>query len=219
MYQFYLNDDLLPIAPEKLNIKTNSSNEIITIVSQGDYNILKDIGLKDINFKVLLPGKPYHFIATLDNYQKPIYYLDKIRVYKENKEPIRLIITRTMQTGADIFTTNILAAIQDYDIDEEAGEEGDIYLNIKLREHREPTLVTTQVVNNDTETGVVEVVQIVERPAKQTPNEHRVVSGDTLWSIAKRKLNNGSRYREIAQLNNIQNPNLIFPGQVLKLPT
>lgn len=50
-------------------------------------------------------------------------------------------------------------------------------------------------------------------PTNQT---YTVVRGDTLFSIA-------ARYRttvaELAALNNIVNPNLIFPGQVLKIPS
>jgi len=45
-----------------------------------------------------------------------------------------------------------------------------------------------------------------------------VVKGDTLWHIAKKYLGNGARYPEIAKLNNIKNPNLIYPGQVFKIP-
>ncbi len=43
-----------------------------------------------------------------------------------------------------------------------------------------------------------------------------VQRGDTLSEIAERF---GTTVQEIAQINNIQNPNLIFPGQVLKILT
>lgn len=44
--------------------------------------------------------------------------------------------------------------------------------------------------------------------------------GDCLWNIAKLFLGDGSRWREIYNLNTdkIVNPNLIYPGQVLTLP-
>lgn len=49
---------------------------------------------------------------------------------------------------------------------------------------------------------------------------HQVKSGDTLWGIAQKALGDGSRWREIYELNKdqIQNPDLIFPGQAFKLP-
>lgn len=45
-----------------------------------------------------------------------------------------------------------------------------------------------------------------------------VESGDTLSGIAAAFLGDASRYPEIAALNGIANPNLIFPGQVFTLP-
>jgi len=49
---------------------------------------------------------------------------------------------------------------------------------------------------------------------------HTVVKGDTLWDIARKYLGEGKRYPEIYELNKdiVKNPNLIYPGQVLKLP-
>ncbi|MBI4708586.1 MAG: LysM peptidoglycan-binding domain-containing protein [Candidatus Portnoybacteria bacterium] len=46
-----------------------------------------------------------------------------------------------------------------------------------------------------------------------------VVSGDTLSAIAARELGDASRFSEIADANDIANPNLIFPGQVLVIPS
>ena len=52
------------------------------------------------------------------------------------------------------------------------------------------------------------------------PNEmghivYTVRRGDNLWNISRKY---GTTVQEIAQLNNISNPNLIFPGQRLKIP-
>jgi LysM repeat protein len=48
--------------------------------------------------------------------------------------------------------------------------------------------------------------------------EYRVQRGDTLSHIAQRKLGRASRWRELAVLNQLANPNLIFVGQTLRLP-
>lgn len=51
--------------------------------------------------------------------------------------------------------------------------------------------------------------------------QYTVQKGDCLWCIAEMKLQQGTRWTEIYQLN-LQvvgdNPDLIFPGQVLQLP-
>ena len=44
---------------------------------------------------------------------------------------------------------------------------------------------------------------------------HTVVRGDTLWAIAAKYLGAGNKYPQIAEWNNIPNPNVIHVGQVL----
>ena len=45
-----------------------------------------------------------------------------------------------------------------------------------------------------------------------------MVRGDTLSAIAKRFYGKASEYRKIASANNLANPDLIHPGQVLTIP-
>ncbi len=55
--------------------------------------------------------------------------------------------------------------------------------------------------------------------ASDAPDRHVVVPGDTLWGIAKTFLKDPFRWNELWQGNpdQIKNPNLIYPGQVLVL--
>ncbi|HEY9765526.1 MAG TPA: LysM peptidoglycan-binding domain-containing protein, partial [Chroococcales cyanobacterium] len=50
---------------------------------------------------------------------------------------------------------------------------------------------------------------------------YTVQKGDTLSAIAKKTLGDGNRWREIYELNKatIKDPNVIYPGMVLRLPT
>lgn len=57
----------------------------------------------------------------------------------------------------------------------------------------------------------------------QNTEDYEVKKGNTLWGISKQLNNDPSRWREIYRLNNniIKDPNLVYPGQKLKisLPT
>lgn len=53
---------------------------------------------------------------------------------------------------------------------------------------------------------------------KITEATYTVIEGDWLSTIAARAYGDIMAYNKIAEANNIQNPDLIFPGQVLKLP-
>lgn len=64
---------------------------------------------------------------------------------------------------------------------------------------------------------------VVDQPASTTADEsakakletYTVKSGDSLAEIGARF---GVTDQEIAELNNIENPDLIFPGQVFRIP-
>lgn len=57
-------------------------------------------------------------------------------------------------------------------------------------------------------------------PTPHSADMYTVQSGDSLWAIAQRKLGNGFDWRELYNWNRStvgDNPNLIYPGEVLKL--
>lgn len=55
-------------------------------------------------------------------------------------------------------------------------------------------------------------------PERPTVRTYTVVSGDTLWAISERLYGDGSAYQRIADASGIKNPDLIHPGQVLRIP-
>ena len=59
-----------------------------------------------------------------------------------------------------------------------------------------------------------EVLTIGGKPAAPAKRTYTVRSGDTLSGIASKY---GTSWQALAQKNNLANPNLIFPGQVLKI--
>lgn len=63
-------------------------------------------------------------------------------------------------------------------------------------------------------------------PADRSARDNRtadytVREGDTLWDIAEAELGDGERYREIVEANAsvLEDPNLIFPGERLEIPS
>lgn len=49
-------------------------------------------------------------------------------------------------------------------------------------------------------------------------SQHVVEKGDHLWGIAVRAYGDGFQWTRLAQANNIANPNIINPGDVLSIP-
>jgi 5'-nucleotidase len=56
---------------------------------------------------------------------------------------------------------------------------------------------------------------VVEEPATEAAETYTVVSGDVLWKIAE---NFGLTWEALSEFNNLENPNLIYPGDVLEIP-
>ena len=51
-----------------------------------------------------------------------------------------------------------------------------------------------------------------------TENQYTIKKGDNLWDIAVRAYGDGFRWPELAKANNLENPDLIFSENVLKIP-
>ena len=58
---------------------------------------------------------------------------------------------------------------------------------------------------------------VTSEPVPETYRIHTVVKGDTLWILAKKYLNDGSRYPEIKALNGLTS-DAIYIGWKLKIP-
>ena len=55
------------------------------------------------------------------------------------------------------------------------------------------------------------------RPVDPNTRTHVVVRGDTLWDIAKKHVGDPYRYPELAEFSNIRNPDLIYPGDIVRI--
>ena len=64
------------------------------------------------------------------------------------------------------------------------------------------------------------VARIVHLRRQASSWRYRVKRGDCLWTISRAFLSHGRRWRLIYRLNHdqIRNPNLIYPGQLLRMP-
>jgi LysM repeat protein len=208
----------LPVNPQEFSIKTKSNNKTYELVNIGEINIIKDIPLRDLSFKGILPeSSNYPWVVTKNQFEYPSFYLTKFREYRESKKPVRFIITRKSNNNVQ---TNMLVTIEDFTETETAGTLGQWEYSISLKEYREYGSRKMNIQQPSSSSSVAKIVSTQpERPTtKVPPKEYEVKSGDTLWAIAKRELNNGSRYPEIASLNNIANANIISVGQKLILP-
>lgn len=221
-YTMYLDGVLMPITPSKVKVKINNQNDTLTLINGEEINILKEPGLTDVSFDLLLPQVSYPF--TNGGAQSADYYLSLFERLKTSKQPFQFILNRSMPSGRRLFYTNLTVGMEDYQITDDAEEGFDITVAVSLKQYRHYGTKTVKVqpapAPAETPTATVEQPQ---RETSQAPQQttYTVKSGDCLWNIAKKYLGDGSRYNEIYNLNKdkITNPNLIYAGQVLTLPS
>lgn len=221
-YYFYLGKTLLPVAPQKLQLKIKNTSKTYTLINEGEINVLKTPGLTEIEFDALLPNVKYPFATYKSGFKNAKTFLEVLKNYKQNKETFQFIVTRTLPNGKMLFDTNMKVSLESYTIKEDAKSYGmDVMVTIKLKQYRDFSTKTCNIQFASTKPKVVvQPVRPAENPPKPANQTYTVVKGDCLWNIAKKFYGNGSKYTVIFNANRdkIKNANLIYPGQVLTIP-
>jgi len=219
-YTMYLDNVAMPITPSKIELKITNQNETMNLIDGTEINILNNPGLSKVSFELLLPNVSYPFA---NGKQKAEYYLSHLEKLKTNKKPFQWIVSRNMPNGNRIFYTNLTMAMEDYQIIDDAGEGFDITVKVNLKQYKSYGTKTVKIQSTTPEGENKATVEQPPRPAPKAPKNisYTVRDGDCLWNIAKKELGDGSLWSEIYNLNKdkIKNPNLIYVGQVLTLPS
>lgn len=226
---------LLPVTPSSLTIKVANQNKTVTLINEGEINILKLPGLSKISFSALLPNQPYPFAQYTGGYQGAQYFLSKLEALKTGCAPFSFEVIRTNDSGTVLMDSQpMTVSLEEDQLDEDAEEYGtDVMAKIELKQYR--PYGTKTITFQKTETAATTATITEKRDTSTKPKEttYTVVSGDNLWDIARIKLGDGSRSGEIYQLNkdtieaaakkygrsSSSNGWWIYPGTVLRLPS
>lgn len=134
---------------------------------------------------------------------EPYAVIDRLVEWSNGGDVLRLIVTDT-----PVNFPVLLGPVRHGQKD----GTGDVYVTLELRRYRELTKESAEV-NQDTGN--------LGRAASQEKKEetsYTVVKGDTLWGICRRTYGDGTLAWKLAEFNGIKNANLIYPGQVVRLP-
>lgn len=220
MYRLYLKQEgkqiLLPVTPAEIRTKTGNRNKTAYILQCGEINLAKKAGLQEICFTALLPGCQYSFVQTEDGFHEPEYFLNCFREYKASAKPVQLILFRRLMDGTQLFCGNIDVLLEEYTATEKGGEQGDFWVEMLWKEWKAAKSIRYSIKTESNGQSVM-IEKGQEREAKTPAGSYTVQVGDSLWKIAQRQLGDGTKFREIASKNGIQNPDLIYPGQILQL--
>lgn len=199
-YNFYFKIEneaiLLPITPAELTIKNGSNNKVVTLIDEGDINILKSPALTEVEFEARFPMRKFPYSRNPLNFQS---YFDVFKDLKENKKPFRFIVTREKPN----WDTNISVALEEIEMTEDAEEGDDVLISFKLKQYKPYGVRFVQKDNTDSESATTSTSE-TEREGDNNSDENKeytVKSGDCLWTIAKYFYGNGAKWGIIYNAN------------------
>lgn len=156
MYDVYLDKMLCPVAPEKIQLKISNKNKTITLINEGEVNVLKKAGLTEISFDLLLPNVKYPFAIYKSNFKKADYFLKILENLKTNQKPFKFKVVRQFPNGKMLFSTNMTVSMEDYKISDDTKKGFDVTVSVKLKQYRAYGTKTCSVVV-DSDKGKTEI--------------------------------------------------------------
>ena len=192
---------VLPVTPGSYDVEHGRKAAGITMQESGDVNLPGPAVLLDTELTCLLPAQAYPFNQPGAG-TNPWVYLEQLEKWSDAGTVLRFVVSGT-PVNAAVLLDPIRYREQD--------GTGDLYCTIPLRGYRALAAETTE--SRRTGNGARTVEAEPERAETYT-----VAAGDTLSAICRRFYGDATLYGRLAAANGIANPNLIHPGQVLRLP-
>ncbi len=205
-----------PMNPERVTCKTGAKLQTFEVIVLGDIALPRGHVPTRFIWDGILPGELRKDAAYVKAWHSPKEILGELSAWRIKGERLRLLVTEA-PINHDVYIDTL-----DHTW---GGGHGDAQYNITLVEARE-LIITTNEEQQKTQIEISAEVPkaapaAAKRPSPPAPKTYTVKSGDTLYGIAKQVFGNGSRWKEIYDVNTGvigKDPNLIKPGQVLRIP-
>ena len=202
-YEFYFKDGsdvlTLPITPSELTIEVGSKNKVITLINEGDVNILKSPSLIEVKFDARFPMRQYPYARQFEKFET---YWNKFKELKESKKPFRFIVARTNPRGVGTWDTNILVALEEIKLKESVDDGDDVIVTFNLKQFKEYGVRTINLPSaNPKPTTSTSTTNRNDGNQTSTTRYHTVTSGDTLWKLARKYYGDATKWSVIYTAN------------------
>lgn len=139
----YINGLLLPITPEKFELKTEHNSQTFETLEVGELVVLGKRKAEKLSFSSFFPDNFYEFS---NSYASAYSFVNSIIEMKNLNKPVRVMITGT--------NINKMFYISSFNYEEKDGT-GDIYYSIDFIESREKNIPNANYENSiDSTTGL-----------------------------------------------------------------
>ena len=207
--------------PEKISGSLGTKYQTYDIISQGAVKVPKGTEVAEISWDAVFFGPDRKNLAVVkaESYQKPDKCIKQLREWQEKGTVLNLLVTETwinMDVTIDSFTPDPFGAY------------GDVSYGIKFSQAKDLKIYTT---------NELKIAAFVKKTVPRNDNSNKgssytIVSGDTLWGIASRKLGSGTKWTKIYDANastieatakkhgksSSDHGHWIWPGTTLSIP-
>lgn len=198
----------LPVLPSSFEMSCVRNNEVITINSLGEINLLGKRGLQSISISSLFPKQQYYFAEKIEF--APYEYVKKIKKWLDDGDIVIFLITDTK--------INLTCVIESF-VYGENDASGDVSYTIEFKEYRYIKKTVAAKEKNVSKTSKkVKAVETKRSTKKVKTITYVIKEGDTLQKIAKKKTGSSSNWRAIYNQNKKvigNDPNKIKAGRKL----
>ena len=196
----------LPVPPPEFEVKSGNDHQKVNVYETGDMLVFGNKTLDTITFQSFFPSKISNRTYQCP-YSEPWTIIAMINKWRVSGKPVSVLITGTginMECLIDTFEYG-------------ANKGLDINFSLTFTEYRKakPNDIPSIGGGSDTNRPTPPVVPPSEG------RTHTVGANETLWSIAKKYYNDGSKWTKIWEANKPMrsgNANLIYKGEVVKIP-
>ncbi|WP_433708210.1 LysM peptidoglycan-binding domain-containing protein [Paenibacillus illinoisensis] len=213
-----------PVTPESIEFSDAGDGSTFNVSALGEINVIKSPKLREVSFSGIFPAdySPYHLnydashpAVQKEYYRDPYEYVKKIIRWMQTGRPVRLFFSSAR------YTINMAVSIESFDWKESAGTVGDIQYDIKLKQFIFYAAKKVVPLKDNKDTAASKTKTKASRPNEKIQAKTVTLkAGDSLWSVAKAHLGDGSRWKELQKLNGIKDAQLkkLPIGLVIKLP-
>lgn len=196
---------ILPVTPSSYQVETGQGAQVVNLTQFGDYALAGFPAIYAFTLSCVFPAQRYPFL-TSGAQTDPSFYVSFFERAIHEKLILRFVVSDTL-VSREVLVEYIRYGEQD--------GTNDVYATLSLMPYRRLQLTSSAVMTVDRE--VQGAARTGDAPAV-TQQSYTIQSGDTLWGICRKFYGDGALAYQLADYNGIQNANLIYDGDTLKLP-
>lgn len=169
---FFTRDNLvirLPVNPETFPVTKEGDNSDYNVLGLGAVTVPRIPKQKTISISSFFPGRNAFYVLNSGNFEPPEFYINFFEAAMNDRVPILYTPVRYYENGEPYFTgdSGFQVLVSSFSYEERAGETGDFYYTLELKEYRDYShkVMTIEKTNEEKQKATAEKTRDI--PPKQ----------------------------------------------------